>query len=89
MNAEALQRSGAGLRLLPEEITPEAVSEHAHALLTEPRYRTAARRIAGEIALMPAPAAVVPALERIAGRVPQRNAGMTFSANMRRDSVSG
>jgi UDP:flavonoid glycosyltransferase YjiC (YdhE family) len=63
-NAQALLDSGAGRRLLPEEITADAVSEALHALLTEPAYREGARVLAAEIAAMPAPAEVVSVLER-------------------------
>jgi UDP:flavonoid glycosyltransferase YjiC (YdhE family) len=64
-NAEVLVRSGAGLRLTPTEITPDAVSTQVHALLTDARYRDAANDLAAEIAFMPAPAEVVPILERM------------------------
>ena len=67
MNAEALVGSGAGLRLLPEEIAAEAVAEAVQALLTDHRYRDAASRIGAEIAAMPAPADRVPDLERLSG----------------------
>jgi UDP:flavonoid glycosyltransferase YjiC (YdhE family) len=63
-NAQALLDSGAGRRLLPEEITADAVTEALQALLTEPGYREAARGLAAEIAAMPAPAEVVSVLER-------------------------
>jgi UDP:flavonoid glycosyltransferase YjiC (YdhE family) len=66
MNAQALVGCGAGLRLLPEEITPEAVAEAVRALLDEPSYRQAAGSLGAEIAAMPAPADAVPALERLA-----------------------
>jgi UDP:flavonoid glycosyltransferase YjiC (YdhE family) len=66
MNAQALLDSGAGRRLLPEEITPESVAEAVRALLTEPGYREAARALAGEIAAMPSPAETVPELEGLA-----------------------
>jgi hypothetical protein len=64
-NAEALLKSGAGRRLLPEEITPETVAEALDALVSRPGYRDAAARVAAEIAAMPAPAEVVPELERL------------------------
>jgi UDP:flavonoid glycosyltransferase YjiC (YdhE family) len=64
-NAQALLDSGAGRRLLPEEITADAVAEALQALLTEPAYREAARGLAAEIAVMPAPAEVVSELERL------------------------
>ena len=66
LNAQAIVDSGAGRRLLPEEITPEAVAHAGRALLSEPRYRDAARSLALEIAAMPAPAETVPKLERLA-----------------------
>ena len=66
MNAQALLDRGAGLRLLPEQITPEAVANAVQALLSEPGYRDAAHGIAKEIAAMPAPAETVPKLERLA-----------------------
>jgi UDP:flavonoid glycosyltransferase YjiC (YdhE family) len=67
MNAQALLDSGAGLRLLPEEITAESVAEAALTLLSEPSYGEAASRIGAEIAAMPAPAEVVAELERLSG----------------------
>jgi UDP:flavonoid glycosyltransferase YjiC (YdhE family) len=54
VNAEALLASGAGLRMLPEEITPESVADAVRALLSEPAYRDAAAGLAAEIAAMPA-----------------------------------
>jgi UDP:flavonoid glycosyltransferase YjiC (YdhE family) len=66
MNAQALVDSGAGLRLLPEQITPQTVADAVQALLREARHREAASRIAAEIAAMPEPARVVAELERLA-----------------------
>ena len=68
MNAQALLDSGASLRLLPEQITPESVANAVQALLSEPDYRDAAHGIAQEIAAMPAPAETVPKLERLAAK---------------------
>jgi UDP:flavonoid glycosyltransferase YjiC (YdhE family) len=68
MHANALVGCGAGVRLLPEEITPEAVATAVQLLLDEPGYRQAAGRLADEIAAMPAPAETVPVLERLAQR---------------------
>jgi UDP:flavonoid glycosyltransferase YjiC (YdhE family) len=65
MNAQALLDSGAGLRLLPEEISADAVAEAVRAVLDESRFRDAAGRIGAEIAAMPAPADVVADLERL------------------------
>ena len=64
--AQALAGCGARIRLLPEEITPQAVAEAVQRLLEEPGYRRAAGRLADEIAAMPSPAETVPALERLA-----------------------
>jgi UDP:flavonoid glycosyltransferase YjiC (YdhE family) len=66
LNAQALLDTGAGHRLLPEEISPESVADAVRALLSEPGYREAATRLADEIAAMPAPAETVPKLERLA-----------------------
>jgi UDP:flavonoid glycosyltransferase YjiC (YdhE family) len=58
-NADAVHTAGAGLRLLPGELTADAVAEQVRALV--PRrsgYREAARAIAGEIARMPSPGEV-------------------------------
>jgi UDP:flavonoid glycosyltransferase YjiC (YdhE family) len=66
LNAQALLDCGAGRRLLPEELTSDAVALAVRALLSEPEYRDAARGLAGEIAAMPAPAETVPKLEQLA-----------------------
>jgi UDP:flavonoid glycosyltransferase YjiC (YdhE family) len=66
MNAQALVAFGAGVRLLPEEITAHAVAGAVQALLDEPGYRQAAGGLGAEIAAMPAPAETVPTLERLA-----------------------
>jgi calicheamicin 3'-O-methyl-rhamnosyltransferase len=68
MNAQALVDIGAGLRLLPEEITPSAVVDAVQALIDHPAYRESARAIAAEIAAMPEPVETVPTLERLASR---------------------
>ena len=65
INAQALLDCGAGRRLLPEEITAEAVADELRALLAEPGYGQAARRLRDEIETMPAPAEVVLELERL------------------------
>jgi UDP:flavonoid glycosyltransferase YjiC (YdhE family) len=57
-NADAVSAAGAGLRLLPDELSADAIAEHTRTLL--PRHgsaghRDAARAIAEEIARMPSP----------------------------------
>ena len=68
MNAQALLDTGAGRRLLPEEISPPAVADAVQALIDDPAYRESARVVAAEIAAMPEPARTVPKLERLAAR---------------------
>lgn len=61
-NADALSAAGAGLRLLPDELSADAVAEHASTLLPHhghAGHRDAACAIAEEIARMPAPDEVV------------------------------
>lgn len=65
-NAEACVAAGVGRRLLPPEVTPEAVREAVRALLDDRRLRDAARRVQGELAAMPGPERGVALLERLA-----------------------
>jgi UDP:flavonoid glycosyltransferase YjiC (YdhE family) len=58
-NAELLSRRGAGLSVAAKAIGEADLTR----LLTDEGLRTAAREVAAEIAAMPAPATVVPALE--------------------------
>ncbi|MGH3937315.1 MAG: glycosyltransferase [Pseudonocardiaceae bacterium] len=58
-NADALRAAGAGLRLLPAELSADAIAEHTRKLLPHhgpASHRDAARAIAEEIARMPSPA---------------------------------
>ena len=57
-NADALRAAGAGLRLLPDELSANAIAEHTRKLLVHhghTGHRDAARAIAEEIARMPSP----------------------------------
>jgi UDP:flavonoid glycosyltransferase YjiC (YdhE family) len=65
MNARAVLNTGAGRRLLPEEIHPPAVAEAVQALIDDLAYRESASAIAAEIAAMPGPAETVPKLEQL------------------------
>lgn len=65
-NAEACVAAGVGLRLLPGEVTPEAVREAVRRLLHEPRIRDRANRVQDELAAMPGPEHGVVLLERLA-----------------------
>jgi UDP:flavonoid glycosyltransferase YjiC (YdhE family) len=65
-NAEAIVRVGAGLRLLPSELTPTAVSDAARLLLGDRRFAGVARDEQATIREMPTPESVVPVLEALA-----------------------
>jgi len=65
-NAEACVSRGAGLSLLPGEITPASVRREIRSLLGEPGYRSAAREIRAEYGRMPGPDQGVELLERLA-----------------------
>lgn len=55
INAEMLERSGLGRRLLPEEVTPDAIAYKVAEVLADP---TPALRAAAQIATMPAPSEI-------------------------------
>lgn len=57
-NAAAVEAAGAGLALHPDVVDPAAVGDAAARLLADDGFRTAARRVAAEIAAMPQPAEV-------------------------------
>jgi UDP:flavonoid glycosyltransferase YjiC (YdhE family) len=70
-NADAVSAAGAGLRLLPDELSADAVAEHVRTLLPHHRsagHRDAARAIAEEIARMPSPDEVAHHLPEYADR---------------------
>lgn len=57
-NADAVLQAGSGARILPGEVSPDAVAEGARALLASEPAGDAARRVATEIAAMPSPAEI-------------------------------
>ena len=65
-NAAACVAAGVGRRLLPGEVTPEAVRRDVSALLYDPSLRKAAQGIQAELAAMPGPERGVELLERLA-----------------------
>lgn len=65
-NAQACVAARVGRRLMPGEVSAEAVRREVRTLLDEPRYRDGARRIAKELAEMPGPGPAVALLERLA-----------------------
>jgi UDP:flavonoid glycosyltransferase YjiC (YdhE family) len=58
---------GVGLRLLPADVSPEAVRRSVRTLIDSPDFTARAGDVAAEIRAMPAPADLVPAMEALAG----------------------
>ncbi len=65
-NADALVAAGVARRLLPDEVTAEAVGAEVRRLLEDPAFRDGGRRLAAEIEAMPGPEDGVRLLERLA-----------------------
>ena len=65
INAERVVEAGLGLRLMPSELSSEAVSRTARRLIDDVQFRDAARVQQAAIAEMPDPSAVVPVLEAL------------------------
>jgi MGT family glycosyltransferase len=65
-NAARCAAAGVAIVLPPGSRQPQAVRDAVAAVLTEGRWSAAARRIQAEIAAMPAPVEVLPALEELA-----------------------
>lgn len=68
LNADRIVAAEVGLRLLPGELTAEAVRDCARRLIGDRRFRDAAEAQRTAIEAMPAPAEVVPVLEALAHR---------------------
>ncbi|MCY7290312.1 MAG: hypothetical protein LH624_19220 [Cryobacterium sp.] len=66
-NAEACSRRGAGVALGPAEATADGVAAAVELVLSDPRYRNAARAVGDEIAAMPSPRNVLEPLIQLAG----------------------
>ncbi len=66
LNAKRCEELGVARVLDPVTATPELVREAVSAVLSDPGYRAAARRVANEIATLPGPAYAVTLLERLA-----------------------
>ncbi len=66
-NADALVRTGAGIAVARADADEETVRRGAETLLEDPRFGTAARTVADEIAAMPAPVDRLADVERLAG----------------------
>lgn len=73
-NAKGGVASGSALVLLPSEATPQTVADAVSRVLTDVRFRAAAKVVADEIESLPSPTEVVHALEAsISGTVPRRH----------------
>jgi UDP:flavonoid glycosyltransferase YjiC (YdhE family) len=64
-NAQAVAQAGAGRTITRSDATVQGLRTEINMLLNGDSYRTAARRIAEEIAAMPAPAQAVEAIEKL------------------------
>lgn len=64
-NADRVAAAGAGLRLLRDEISVDAIRHAVTALLNEPSYRRTSTTIAGEIRVMPSAAEATTRIEAL------------------------
>ena len=65
-NADRCAAAGVGIALPPEARGPDDVARATRTVIDDPAYRTAARRVAAEIAAMSAPVSMLPRLEALA-----------------------
>jgi UDP:flavonoid glycosyltransferase YjiC (YdhE family) len=63
-NAEQVARTGAGITLLPGQVSAESIRDATRRVLDETSYTAAAGRLRSEIELLPDPSAVVEELTR-------------------------
>jgi UDP:flavonoid glycosyltransferase YjiC (YdhE family) len=66
LNAEVIDERGVGLRLMPDQFSPESVRDATRALLDDPTYRANIQALRPGIDQMPTPDEIVPVLERLA-----------------------
>ena len=69
-NAAAVERAGAGITILPDDLTAERVTTVAERLLSQTTTRGAAAAVAAEIAAMPSPTDHVPTVQQLVERRP-------------------
>ncbi|WP_406149024.1 nucleotide disphospho-sugar-binding domain-containing protein [Streptomyces sp. NBC_01012] len=72
-SARRLDSYGAARRIPLEELAPERVAEAVRTLLDDPSYRERARELRDELAGLPSPGQVVPAIEALAAPRADRN----------------
>src|SRR5438309_7641322 len=68
LNARAVADAGAGISLLPDAATPEAIRGALNVVLEEPSYRACAGTVSADITAMPSPADVSAVLEVLSER---------------------
>ena len=68
VNGELLARSGAGLSIRPEKLTPMAVCDAVRSVLTDPSYSDAAHQLADELAALLEPRDIAQRLRDRFGR---------------------
>ena len=71
-NAERVTAAGAGIRLVPGELTADTTRKALRELLRDGSFRKAAGRIRDELGAMPDPGDVVGVLEELQARAPTR-----------------
>jgi MGT family glycosyltransferase len=71
-NARRVTEAGAGIRLSPRHLDPQALRAAVRAVIQEPSFRKAAQRLAGQLVAAPGPARAAELLEQLAGGAPRR-----------------
>lgn len=72
-NADAVVRSGAGLSLLADEVSPDSVADRCATLIEDTGFRVDAAVVAAEIASQPAPVETAQRLyDLVVNRAPMR-----------------
>lgn len=72
-NARRVTEAGAGIRLAPRHLDPQALRAAVREVIDEPSYRESARRLSGHLAAAPGPARAAELLEQLAGGAPWRS----------------
>ena len=72
-NAQRVVEAGAGLRIAPEQCTPERLRDAIERVLSEPSFRKNAQRLADACARYGGPAEAAKLLEGLSSAVPTAN----------------
>jgi MGT family glycosyltransferase len=65
-NAAGVVAAGAGIRILPQDVTAASIGAASRSVLSEPVFRAAATRVRDQIAAMPQPEVAARAVLRLA-----------------------